>query len=393
MGSRLLPDEGLEFVPDDVFPSISRYIVNENDLIISIVGTVGNVSFIDARFENASLTENAAKLTGLDRSDAIYLYYFLSSRKGQEEIRKGTVGAVQAKLPLYSIQKIPVIWPPRPVRESISRVLGALDDKIELSRRMSGTLLEVAKTLFKSWFVDFDLVHAKKDGRIPSGADEMTIALFPDQFVDSEKGEIPLGWRYCEAQELVNIGIGKTPPRKELEWFSEIVTDVPWVSIRDMGISGVFMQSTSELLTEDAVSRFNVRVVPRNTVLLSFKLTVGRVSISDMPLATNEAIAHFNIFPEGPLSAEFLYLYLSQFNYDSLGSTSSIATAVNSVTIRQMPVIAPPKSIVDIFTEKVAPLFEKIRSNQSESRLLREMRESLLPMLLSGEVQTPTQLD
>ncbi|MGE4260030.1 restriction endonuclease subunit S [Shewanella sp.] len=119
MGDKHILDNGLEYVPDEVFPSISRYIVNTNDVIISIVGTIGLVSVIDERFDNASQTENCAKLSGLDYIDANYVYYFLNSSMGQQEIRQGTVGAVQAKLPLYSIEKIKIYWPERIEREQI----------------------------------------------------------------------------------------------------------------------------------------------------------------------------------------------------------------------------------------------------------------------------------
>jgi type I restriction enzyme S subunit len=251
---------------------------------------------------------------------------------------------------------------------------------------MNATLEAMARALFHSWFVDFDPVHAKAAGHQPTGMDAVTAALFPASFLETEIGVIPSQWRYLEAQEVAQIGIGKTPPRKEPQWFSENPDDVPWVSIRDMGSSGVFIQQTSEFLTEEAVSRFNVRRVPRNTVLLSFKLTVGRVVIADMPLTTNEAIAHFSLNSECGLSPELLHLYLLQFNYDSLGSTSSIATAVNSATIRAMPILVPPKELIRAFTKLVSPLYEKIRANQSESRSLSETRDSLLPRLLNGEI-------
>ena len=117
MGERYLPRNGLEYVPDNVFPSISRYIVNTNDLILSIVGTVGLVSIVDEYFNNASLTENCVKLTGLDEKDAKYLYYYLLSQYGKEEIKARTVGAVQPKLPLYNIEKIQIRWFDKLIRE------------------------------------------------------------------------------------------------------------------------------------------------------------------------------------------------------------------------------------------------------------------------------------
>jgi type I restriction enzyme S subunit len=244
----------------------------------------------------------------------------------------------------------------------------------------------MAQALFQSWFLDCDPVHAKAAGRQPSGMDAKTASVFPSSFQTSLNDKLPTGWCHAEAQDIAQIGIGKTPPRKEPQWFSGNPNNIPWVSIRDMGAEGVFAQQTSEFLTEEAVSRFNVRRVPKNTVLLSFKLTVGRVVIADMPLTTNEAIAHFGLNSDYGISPEFLYLYLSRFDYASLGSTSSIATAVNSATIRTMRILVPPRELVSAFTKIVSPLFERIRTNQSESATLGRIRDLLLPRLLNGKI-------
>ena len=112
----------------------------------------------------------------------------------------------------------------------------------------------------------------------------------------------------CRADEYFDISIGKTPPRKESQWFSENPDDHVWVSISDMGSSGLFIANSSEYLTHEAVEKFNIKVVPDNTVLLSFKLTVGRIAITDGAMATNEAIAHFKT--NKPEINEYLYCYL-----------------------------------------------------------------------------------
>src|SRR5690554_1081538 len=122
-----------------------------------------------------------------------------------------------------------------------------------------------------------------------------TAALFPNELVESELGEVPEGWELKPFSEYAKVTKGKTPPRKESHWFSNDINDVKWVSIRDLGVSGAYVLSTSEYLTEEAVSKFNVRRIPHNTVLLSFKMTVGRVAITDGEMLSNEAIAHFKL--------------------------------------------------------------------------------------------------
>jgi len=245
-------------------------------------------------------------------------------------------------------------------------ILHSLDDKIEVNRRINKNLEQQAQALFKSWFVDFE--------------------PFKDQpFVESELGMIPQGWRVQEAQEVFSINIGKTPPRKESEWFSESNEDNVWVSIADMGSCGAFISDSSEYLTDEAVRRFNVQMVEKDSILLSFKLTVGRVAIADTRLTTNEAIARF-ILPK-KFYREFLYLYLKQYKYGNLGSTSSIATAVNSKTIKGMRLLIPNVELIESFSKNTRPLFEQIRTIQQESRRLAELRDTLLPRLMSGELK------
>lgn len=190
--------------------------------------------------------------------------------------------------------------------------------------------------------------------------------------------------RTCQVEECFDISIGKTPPRKETYWFSTNPMDFTWVSISDMGTSGLYISKSSENLTKDAVERHNVKIVPNNTVILSFKLTVGRVAITNGEMTTNEAIAHFKTNKKE--ITEYLYCYLKYFNYNTLGSTSSIATAVNSKTIKAMPFIVPTDSELNKFHNFAKPIFELIKSNQSKIEVLSELRDTLLPKLMSGEI-------
>ena len=188
----------------------------------------------------------------------------------------------------------------------------------------------------------------------------------------------------CRAEEYFDISIGKTPPRKESQWFSMNPIDRVWVSISDMGSCGLYIADSSEYLTHESVEKFNVKVVPDNTVLLSFKLTVGRVAITDGAMTTNEAIAHFKT--DKPEITEYLYCYLKGFNYQTMGSTSSIATAVNSKIIKAMPFIVPTEDELAEFHAFAAPMFALIKANQRENARLAELRDSLLPRLMSGEI-------
>ena len=325
----------------------------------------------------------------LDKSkvDPLYYFYFFESKFGKQRIGSIVEQVAAAGIRGSDLIKLPVFLPPLKQQKAIAHILGTLDDKIELNQKMNQTLEEIAKAIFKSWFVDFDPVRAKAEDR-PSGLPPEISDLFPDDLVDSEIGKIPKEWKIKSADSLFEITIGRTPPRKESHWFTESEEDVPWISIKDMGNSGTFISKTNEYLTYDAVTKHRMQILPTGSVLVSFKLTVGRVSIITKDMTTNEAIAHFppsEIFPY----QNFVYFYLKEFRYDSLGSTSSIATAVNSKMIKAIPFLVATSDLTEKFEEIVSPMMERIRSATEEIQVLTDLREILLPKLISGELRIP----
>ena len=322
--------------------------------------------------------------------DGRYLLFAIQSPYIQFQIgwSEGTGSTVSnLRIPVLEALKIPL--PPLEVQVEVARTLGAIDDRITILRETNATLESIAQALFKSWFVDFDPVRAKMEGRAPEGMDEATAALFPDAFEDSELGLVPKGWAIRTMADVSTVGIGKTPPRKEQHWFSEASSDVRWVSIRDMGTIGVYAARTSEFLTQDAVDQFNIRLVPDNTVMLSFKMTIGRVAITDGEMTTNEAIAHFKLAPNAPLTTEFIYLHLKQFDFSKLSSTSSIADAVNSKTVREIPILIPTPGVVGVFQSQVEMIFAQLKNAEQQAQTLTTLRDTLLPRLISGQLRLP----
>lgn len=321
----------------------------------------GNVRYFKGE---AYMTEHAVVCQANEKANTYYLSALLSTmhlerlsgQSAQPGLAVGTLSVQEINLPSLEAQR------------SIASILSSLDRKIELNNKINADLEEMAQAIFKNWFVDFEPF---KDGK----------------FVDSELGMIPEGWKVGRADDFYQINIGKTPPRKEHKWFSTNPADKIWVSIANMGNSGIFISDSSEYLTKEAVDRHNIIMVPRNTILLSFKLTVGRVAIADKELTTNEAIARFILSDDKYM--EYLYLYLKNFDYNSLGSTSSIATAVNSKTIKGMQMLQPSDKIIDAFHIQVNPIFEKIRSLTKENSRLSLLRDTLLPRLMSGELEVP----
>lgn len=374
-------------VTPEIAAKYERTRLKGGEVLLTVVGTVGQVAVAPSAVAGYNVARAVAVIHPLPHVSAEWIALCLRSPFSQHLLGSRANTTVQTTINLKDLRALPIPLPPEGERVSITAMVGAIDERITLLRETNATLEAIAHALFKSWFVDFDPVCAKMEGRAPEGMDEATAALFPDSFEESELGLQPKGWLVKRLDEISEVGIGKTPPRKEPEWFSDGSEAVRWVSIRDMGVSGVYIADTAEGLVPEAIDRFNVRRVPDNTVLLSFKLTVGRVSITDGEMTTNEAIAHCKLRQEDPLPTEFIYLYLKQFDFGSLGSTSSIAEAVNSKTIKLIPIIAPSNEVVSAFHSLVSGIFQRLKENERQAKTLTALRDTLLPRLISGQLR------
>ena len=284
--------------------------------------------------------------------ELLYLVYYFHTRIGQHKLLSNAsqVGVPALARASTTFKTIEVDIPSIQNQKKIVNVLETIREIIDTNNKINEHLLEQAQALYREMFVN-TLNDSRKE---------------------------------CRAEEYFDIAIGKTPPRKEHQWFTTNPNDVTWVSISDMGSCGTYISKSSEQLIKEAVDKFNIRVIPDNTVLLSFKLTVGRIAITHGEMTTNEAIAHFKT--DKPYINEYLYCYLKDFNYQTMGSTSSIATAVNSKIIKAMPFIVPAEDEISRFHAVTGPIFAQILNNQLENESLASLRDTLLPKLMSGEL-------
>ena len=329
---------------------ISRSKVEQWDILFSMIGTIGNLYL-----ERNHKIEYACKNMGIfqlggDESKAKWLYYYLQTPKAKEYIETSGRGTTQSYVPLAALRALPVDVVDGFTRDKTVKILWDIDEKILTNQQVNKNLEQQAQALYREMFV-----NTQNNKR-----------------------------RICRAEEYFDIAIGKTPPRKEHQWFTTDPSDITWVSISDMGNCGTYISRSSEQITQEAVDKFKIKVIPSNTVLLSFKLTVGRIAITHGKMTTNEAIAHFKT--DKPFINEYLYCYLKDFNYQTMGSTSSIATAVNSKIIKAMPFVIPADDEISRFHSIAGPMFEQVLNKQLENDSLAEMRDALLPRLMSGEL-------
>ena len=282
----------------------------------------------------------------------------------QRDCKQISQGTAQDNLSWEKLSTIKFCIPEYKEQCRIADILSAYDDLIENNQKQIQLLEEAAQRLYKEWFVDL---------RFPGHENT--------KIVDG----VPEGWKKNCAEKFFEITIGKTPPRTEKRCFTTGKNGIPWVSIADMGNSGMFVLNTAENLTDDAIKQYNVKVIPKNTVLLSFKLTVGRVAIAPNDICTNEAIAHFKGRRE--CEREYTYFYLKNFHYDELGSTSSISKAVNSKIIKAMPFIMPSEKLLKEYSSKTKDIFDLIICKQKMDNNLKIARDRILHKLMSGEVE------
>lgn len=412
--------DNIYYISNEIADKNKKVRLKPYDVVITTVGaTAGNFIRVPIEADGYLLNQNTVRLRTKENNkwDQIYLFYALKYKNFQEFLLLGAQGSAQPSIVLDQILDAEIAYPDN--RRETAKKLFSIDQKIHLNTQINQTLEQIAQALFKSWFVDFDPVRAKVQalsdglsleqaelaamqaisGKTPKELTALsqtepdryaelaeTAKAFPCEMVEVDGVEVPKGWEYKPADELFDIGIGKTPPRKETEWFSTNPDDMQWISIKDMGNSGVFITESSEFLTNQAVDKFNIRKIPENTVLLSFKLTIGRVSITTCKTTTNEAIAHFKITDKSFLTTEYLYLFFQQFDFNSLGSTSSIATAVNSKTIKGIEILIPNEELIKAFQMKISNIFAQIKNLTMENKNLVETRDLLLPKLLNGEI-------
>ena len=289
-----------------------------------------------------------------------YLMLWFSRPEFDRYARFKSHGSVREVMDWEEMCKVELPVPDIEKQRKIVKDYKTITDRIALKQKINDNLVACIDTIFNEQFGNFK-------------------ALAESSTANTDFSSLPDGWTIENAVHSFDISIGKTPPRSEPEWFTSNQMDNVWISIADMKTNSPFIFKSAEYLTNEAVKKHNVKIVPANSVLLSFKMTVGRVAIVTNEVTTNEAIAHFPCTKENLF---FVYCYLKNFNYGYLGSTSSITTAINSKIIKEMPFLMPSKKELDLFNRKVSGLFEHLKYISKELDILEELSKMLLPQLL-----------
>ena len=388
------------FLPLEKCALYKRFELQEHDTLFVMVGaTLGKVGYVRSETLPALLNQNMWRIRGRDGlCDKRYLQYAFrhtvvrnlgwASGSARDFVRRDD----------YRMMEIPV--PPLAEQKAIAAVLGALDDKIELNRRMNATLEAMARALFQSWFIDFNPVRSNMDQNQPStrpsghpsptgrragdegrfALDPATAALFPEHLEDSPLGHIPKGWAVKPLSELCQLGRGASP-RPINDYMNG---EVPWVKIADAtAAGGPFLFETKEKVKKEGAER-SVAVAPGD-LILSNSATCGVPMFVELHGCIHDGWLYFKNLRS--ISKLYLFQVLIELAEHLVHiADGSVQKNLNTNLVGQQNVLVPPKEIVDAFDAQAAVWFAKMRQNGLESRTLATLRDTLLPKLLSGEL-------
>ncbi len=382
-------DDDFVFIDDATADRLSKFESFPGDVLLVHKGTLGEIGLMPTeRRYHRYIMGNSMLRVRCDRTKLLpeFLYYWLSSADGQHYLfsRVSQVGVPQIQTPLTTLREASLPVPPLPEQRAIAHILGTLDDKIELNRRMNETLEAMARALFQSWFVDFDPVRAKAEGRDP-GLPKRVADLFPDSFEDSELGEIPKGWQRRTIGDLAEVVGGSTPSTKEPTYWNGGTHN--WATPKDLsGLSTPVLLDTERHITDPGLAQISSGLLPRGTVLLSSRAPIGYLAVAEIPVAVDQGF--IAMMAKKGVSNLFLLLWASVAHEEIVSrANGSTFLEISKANFRPILVAAPSPPVTQAFDGQVRPLYTRIVACERESRTLATLRDTLLPRLISGELR------
>ncbi|MEH0167373.1 restriction endonuclease subunit S [Roseateles microcysteis] len=378
----------LRTITREVSKQYSRTLLRGGELLVSLVGNPGEVALAPKSLAGA----NIARQVGLVRLDSgkvypNYVQFFLRSRVGRGLLLAHSKGSVQQVINLADLKSVRVPLPPLPQQAAVANFMQDIDDRITLLRETNATLEAIAQALFKSWFVDFDPVRALAQGRAPEGMDEATAALFPDSFEDSELGKVPKGWNVQAIGNCVDTVGGATPDTKNAAFWSP--AEFAWTTPKDLsGATSPALIATERKLSAAGLAKIGSGLLPAGSLLMSSRAPIGYLAITDLPVAINQG--YIGMLPGGALPPLYMLrwcqVHMEQIKGRANGSTFM---EISKKAFRPIPAVLPGKDVIAAYLAVAQPLFDRVIANERQALSLTEVRDTLLPRLISGQLRLP----
>lgn len=355
------------------------------ELLVSLVGNAGQTVVVPKEMCGWNVARAVAVLRLSEAVTPKYLQYCLQSPTLTSIIKAWCNTTVQETLNLKEIKKLPIPLPTIDEQHAIANILGALDEKIELNRKMNQTLEEIAKAIFKSWFVDFDPVLAKAEGR-PTGLPPEISDLFPDELVDSEFGEIPKGWATSSLLSLCKkIESGGTPSRKTSEYWD--AGTISWFKTGEFCDSPLL--KSEEHITPQGLEKSAAKEwLPETILFAMYGATVGKMAYLTETGTANQAVAGIN--PDEKFGFAFVWQTLISGRSRLMSLANGAAQQnLNLGLVKDFTVTMPSAELARTFSDVTNPIYHRITLLHKESDCLSSLRDTLLPKLISGELRIP----
>jgi type I restriction enzyme, S subunit len=361
-GSMQTPEE---FIAEENYTAwMTRGLPQVGDVVLTTEAPLGEVAQL--KDNRVALAQRIVTLRGrpgvLDNG---YLKYFLLSEVGQARLKERETGTTVTGIKQSELRLVKIDLPPFETQRRIAAILSALDDKIELNRQTNAALEAIALAIFKEWFVDFNF---------PGATGEM---------VESELGMIPQGWRVEKLGDVVDVKGGTTPSTKEPKYWDG---EFHWATPKDLSIlNSPVLLSTERRITREGVAQISSGVLPKGTLLLSSRAPIGYLAITDIPVSINQGFIAIN----GHDISNLFILYWLKANMERIISRANGSTflEISKSSFRGIGLVVPDPITLGAFDNVVSPLFEQLKTNEHQSAILNQLRDNLLPKLMSGEIE------
>jgi type I restriction enzyme S subunit len=351
------------FISEKAHQKLKRSQLEAGDILFSMAGAYLGMTGMVKESHCPANTNQAVGIIRIKNKEVIpkFVEYALRNPSTVSYVNSQSGQSAQPNINLAEIGNLTFLFPPLPEQHAIASILSALDDKIELNLQMNKTLEDMAMALYKHYFVDF--------GPFQNG-----------EFIDSELGEIPKGWEVKSIGELYNTTSGGTPSRKKNEYYDD--GTIPWVKSKEL--YGNFVISTEERITQLGLKKSSAKLIPPKAVLLAmYGATVGESSILSIESTCNQAIC---AIIEKDISYLYIYHYLRYHKQEILNqAVGSAQQNISQVIIKKLRIISPPKGLKIFF--EIENYFNLIEQNLIQNQTLTQLRDTLLPKLISGEVR------
>ncbi|MGS0753747.1 restriction endonuclease subunit S [Roseateles sp. GG27B] len=380
------------YIAPSIEAKYTRTRLKGGEVLVTVVGSVGQVAVVSSRFAGFNVARAVAVIHPLPHIAPDWIALCLRSPLSQHLLGSRANTTVQTTINLKDLRALPIPLPPEDERRAIAEFVGALDDRITLLRETNATLEAIAQALFKSWFVDFDPVHAKAEDRAPDGMDEATAALFPDSFEESELGLVPKGWR---AQTLAEIaGFQNGYAFKSKDWQSD---GHPVVKIGDVkpGIIDLKGCSYVSAATTEGLDRFRLN---RGDLLVGMTGYVGETGLvpnTNTAPYLNQRVGRIST-DRGIEDLGFVYCAVRSTVFKEFAEMQAHGSAqanVSGAALMGYRVVTPTSGIYSSFVSMTHSLLESILSNHEQADTLSILRDTLLPRLMSGQLRLPAVFD